>query len=394
MTLGFRLKERREALALTQEQVGRVLGVSRELVALWESGERIPGARQLDDLARLYRVNRGYLLGKEDLDRKAEREVLYRGLPDDLKIRDEVERWLDFLDEWAELLEELEVPLSGPGRPPKPLAEKEPVTDLRRVSALAEKTRDHYKLGLDALPNLYAFLDEKGVLVYRAPLGPLGEGGVGISGAVYNHPALGFCILVNANTSPGRQVFTLAHEWAHALFHHQSGGIVCRMGDYDAKERFADAFAAHFLVPGKELRRLVENEREKGGLDAYKVLRLAAYFRVSYATVLNRLLDEKLISTEQHRLFRGYSPSAMARALGLEEEMFRIPEPHPLFLERYPVSVLEQLRRALQADHLTPAQVADLLKVDVTTVRARLLAEPPKANPLEAGEFDELPQVA
>lgn len=43
---------------------------------------------------------------------------------------------------------------------------------------------------------------------------------------------------------------------------------------------------------------------------------------------------------------------------------------------------------------LTPAQAADLLKVDLTTVRTRLLARPPQASPLEAGEFRELPHIA
>ena len=75
------------------------------------------------------------------------------------------------------------------------------------------------------------------------------QGQRGSVGAFYNHPKLGYSIFVNADTAPGRQTFTMAHEFAHALFHYPTVGVVSRKGDRDPKERFADAFAAHFLVP-------------------------------------------------------------------------------------------------------------------------------------------------
>jgi Zn-dependent peptidase ImmA (M78 family) len=130
------------------------------------------------------------------------------------------------------------------------------------------------------LPNLYALLDEREVLVYRAAMGRLDREPESISGAFYNHPELGYCILVNTDTAPGRQSFTLAHEWAHALFHYAKGGIICRSKDTDPLERFADAFAASFLVPGKELRRLASEF-----MNPLEALKLAQYFSVSYAMI-------------------------------------------------------------------------------------------------------------
>lgn len=52
-------------------------------------------------------------------------------------------------------------------------------------------------------------------------------------------------------------MFTLAHELAHACFHSESADVVVSMpgGDH-GRERFADAFAGEFLVPGDELRRV------------------------------------------------------------------------------------------------------------------------------------------
>ena len=393
MSLGKRLKERRARAALTQTDASHSVGVPRELISMWENGTRVPNVRQLEELAMLYQSSVDYLLGKESLDQKHEREVFYRGLPEDPKVRMELERWLNFLDEWADLLQDLgeQEKLTGPKKPPRGLDEGQ-VTDSRRASKLAMKVRDHYRLGKDAIPNLYAFLDSQNVLVCRASLGSVGKDG--ILGAFFNHPRLGYCILVNADTTPGRQAFTLAHEFAHALYHYPSGGIICRKDfGYDPKERFADTFAAHFLVPAKELRQLLENEKGVEYLDAYEALRLAAYFRVSYATLLYRLREENLIDRERYESLKMYSPSSMARYLDLDSEDFEIPEPKLLHLERYPVSVVEQIVRAIEDDKLTVAQAGDILSVDPYTLQQqiKLVIAPPKAKAAEVREFEELP---
>lgn len=51
-----RLKEARERVALTQGQVASAVGVPREAVSFWETGERRPNLSRLQELARLYRV--------------------------------------------------------------------------------------------------------------------------------------------------------------------------------------------------------------------------------------------------------------------------------------------------------------------------------------------------
>ncbi|CAA9263829.1 MAG: hypothetical protein AVDCRST_MAG93-2312, partial [uncultured Chloroflexia bacterium] len=80
--LGDRLRDRRERAGLMQVDAARALRLPRELVSMWETEARTPGLGQLEELARLYRVNAAYLLGEEELDEKREREVLFRGLVD------------------------------------------------------------------------------------------------------------------------------------------------------------------------------------------------------------------------------------------------------------------------------------------------------------------------
>ena len=362
---------------------------------MWETEARVPSLRQLEELARLYQANVGYLFGEEELDEKRERKSLYGEFAWDAEARQEIERWLDFLDDWAEFLEDVGQELPGPSRPPRALDEGRIVADARRAPKLAAMVREHYWLDLTTVPvDLYAFFEEAEVaLVYRAPLGDIGQGSEGVSGAFYNHPELGYSILVNADTAPGRQTFTLAHEFAHALFHYPTVGVISRKGDRDPKERFADVFAAHFLVPSGALHELAESSWKENGVEPYRAVSLAAHFRVSYATLLYRLLQEGLIPEWNHEDLKGYSPSAMARQLGLDAGFFSVSKRRPLYLERYPISVLEWVRWAIEEEELSHAQAADLLGIDVVTFRHEigLIEDPPEATKEEEQEFDQFP---
>jgi hypothetical protein len=180
---------------------------------MWEKGNRVPGLRQLEDLARLYSVSVDFLLGKEEAAAGvSEREFLCRGLINNPAVHMELSRWFNFLDGWAEIVESANVVWNNPGKPPKKLDRGPDFTDSRAAPTLAAEARVVYELGTDAIPDMYSFLDEQDILVCRANLGEWSDPAqTGISGAFHNHPKLGYCILVNAQNSPGRQSFTLAH---------------------------------------------------------------------------------------------------------------------------------------------------------------------------------------
>jgi Zn-dependent peptidase ImmA (M78 family) len=248
-------------------------------------------------------------------------------------------------------------------------------------------------LGSDAIPDLLAFLDRERVLVYRVALDPIRDG-VGVSGVTYNHPRLGSCILVNTATTPGRQTFTLAHEFAHALFHPQERGLVSRASDPDRTERFADAFAAHFLVPGDALRKRVAQLPYGKVASAFDVIDLHRFFRVSYATMLNRLRTDGRLSPEQYKEYRGYSPSHLANRLGLAcDDYFPSTQGLTTYsLGCYPTSVLDRVGTLIKDQQLSPTAAADLLQVPLEEILGQLLARPLAATPAETQEFQELPE--
>jgi Zn-dependent peptidase ImmA (M78 family)/DNA-binding XRE family transcriptional regulator len=377
---------------MSQLQVAQSMGIKRETLSLWENGKSKPGAPQQRKLARIYQVPVAYLRGEIELEEEKERDVLYRGIPKESQARETIDKWLNFLDDWAEFLESTGFEVKGFHTPRR--LDHGFETDLRIASALATEVREYYHLGSSAIPDLASFLDKRGILVYRAPLGKYSAIAANhISGAFYNHPKLGSCILVNSDTTPGRQTFTLAHEFAHALYHYSAKGITSLSDQaFEAKERFANAFAAHFLVPSKSMRQVIREIQVIEQMDPNKVVQLASYFRVSYATMLMRLMEEKVISAEEGKQWKQYSPRSIARKLGLDTEPFDKANSslkHPI--DRYPLSVLETIYAAVDTWRITEIDAAELLDVTREDLVKRLSGLPAEATSEEIMEFEELP---
>jgi transcriptional regulator with XRE-family HTH domain len=99
-TLGDRLREAREYLGFSQEEVANFLGVSRSALSLMETGQRKVEVMELKKLAGLYKRPVSYFTGEdaEGMAFGAGAKHLARKVadlsPDDL---DELGRFADFL---------------------------------------------------------------------------------------------------------------------------------------------------------------------------------------------------------------------------------------------------------------------------------------------------------
>lgn len=395
MDVAERLRRRRERFALTQEWVAEAMGIPRELLSYWETGARTPSSTHLRKLARIYRTTPLRLTsGSGAPDAFDPTELLDAAVPDD--VSGEIERFAAALDRWAAFLrEDLERTPGGPDRPPNGLGERTLVYDRRRASSLADKARKHWDLGQTALPELFGFLDQAGVLIYRQPLGALGSTG-GTTGAFFNHGELGFCAVVNEDATPARQAFTLAHGIAHVLFHHSEAGVLCRVTADDKLERFADAFAEQFLVPGKELRRRATALLETSGRDALgpiDALELGRVFRVSFPTIVMRLASERLVDETAHAAWREIDGLELAIRLGMQPAAFALADRAAGPLRRYPTSVLTTVERALRDGRTTLERAGEVLEVEPDELASRLLGDlpPPDASGRrEHAEFRQL----
>jgi len=66
MSLGFRLRERREKFHKTQLEASRHLGISNVQLSRYESDDRKPDPEMLSRFAEYYRTTTDYLLGRTD----------------------------------------------------------------------------------------------------------------------------------------------------------------------------------------------------------------------------------------------------------------------------------------------------------------------------------------
>lgn len=65
MILGYRLRELRKENNMSQEELGKLLGVSKVSVSGYENGTRIPSLDILNRILDVFRVSADYLLGRE-----------------------------------------------------------------------------------------------------------------------------------------------------------------------------------------------------------------------------------------------------------------------------------------------------------------------------------------
>lgn len=399
MAVHERLAEARELASFTQEQVADALGVSRAMVSYWESGSRSPNDRQLVALARLYGVEVWRLRSDEVLeDAHAIAQMMFRGAEEQLpeEARRGLREFERFLDTYAELARSVGFKVHGLKQSPFAITGAYQTSeDARRK---AEEVRAQLRLGLGPIGDVDRVYEMLGVTVLRAPLGI--DLSRTISGAFFNHPEVGFSILVNLEMTPGRRRFTVAHELAHALFHSDEK-YVLSFARKDPKERFADSFAGEFLMPSEGVRRVMEEHGFGPRIsDPADVIHLQRFFNVSYATALVRLRQANFLTPANYEEFKGVRPVLFARSLGYEPDPEQYEQDADQWrLRRFPPRFLRLLRHAIQDEHISVPTAAELVGVSIDEM-AQFAASGPfhldesSLESREAAEFEQTGVVA
>jgi len=65
MILGYRLRELRKENKMSQEELGKLLGVSKVSISGYEKGSRIPSLDILSGILDIFGVSADYLMGRE-----------------------------------------------------------------------------------------------------------------------------------------------------------------------------------------------------------------------------------------------------------------------------------------------------------------------------------------
>ena len=341
---------------LTQEELAAKAGLSRVALGKIERGAVVPRARTLTDLAKALAVPVGDLITPV----RALESVRFRASRVNAReqILAAVSKWLDG---YAQVETELDDHV--------PFRFEQPLSGCSDPRACARAARTSVQLGPEQpVRDICGLLERNGVKLLL--LETKRDSFFGLSVAA---PDGGPAVVVNTwdRISVERWIFTAAHELGHLLLHpsdYRRDATELRM----PAEREADAFASEFLMP--EAAFAVEWDATSGHHLVRRVLKVKRVFRVSYKTVLYRLVESGRETPNvwhefqsQHRRNFGKTLRKTEEPEALRKSEFawnwsRSGEPAGLSEHDFVEDRLSRLvRRALEEERISLGRAAEIL---------------------------------
>ncbi len=229
---------------------------------------------------------------------------------------------------------------------------------------LAAETRQRLGLGVKPVWDMVALLEEEGVFVVEAPFGS-----DNLFGAFAYSEETGPCVLLNTACTRGRQTTTAAHEYCHHLKdREQIRAIVCgRHNEDEEVERYAFAFARHFLMPREGVLQVLDDLGSLGGgIDEEDVVHLRWHFRVSYGVALLHLMRLGLLGRPEYDRMRDAGVWSLDRRLGYDPREDRKEEPErsaSRYLRR-PRPLVELAVKAYEEEGITLSRFAEVMGLE------------------------------
>jgi Zn-dependent peptidase ImmA (M78 family) len=225
----------------------------------------------------------------------------------------------------------------------------------------AVEARQRLGLGVRPVWNMVALLEEEGVFVVEAPFESNN-----LFGAFTYSKETGPCILINTHSTKGRQTTTAAHEYCHNLKDRERiRAIVCgRHNEDEEGERYAYAFARHFLMPREGVLQVLDDLGALGrGIGEEDVVHLRWHFRVSYRVVLLHLMHLGFVGRSEYESLKDVgSVWALDRRLGYDPKEDRKEEPQrssePI---RRPRPLIELAIKAYEGGRITLSRLAEVM---------------------------------
>jgi Zn-dependent peptidase ImmA (M78 family)/predicted HTH domain antitoxin len=218
------------------------------------------------------------------------------------------------------------------------------------------------RLGLGARPvwDMVALLEEEGVFVVETPFES-----EGLFGAFTYSEETGPCVLINTACTRGRQVTTAAHEYCHNLKDRDRvRAIVCGRHNEDEEiERYAYAFARHFLMPREGMLQFLDDIGAlKRKIGAEDVVHLRWHFGVSYQVALLHLMYTGLLSKAAYKNLKDEGVWSLDRRLGYDPGGDRKEKPNGGYESiRRPRPLVELAVKAYQSGNVTLSRFAEIM---------------------------------
>jgi Zn-dependent peptidase ImmA (M78 family)/transcriptional regulator with XRE-family HTH domain len=300
----------RKSLGLSQEQLAEQAGVTRQSINNYENAKTLPDSKILSTLASALGITLDNLLRSPgELP-----NFRFRSHVTFTKNAQFAAQVLRMLQTYNALEQAVGIPCYTPESTPCHQVQG----NEKHIQTIAGLFRHRLGLGDAPIANLFQSVEELGLKVLRQPI-PI-KGFFSLSAC---SDIEGAFVLVNThNITIERQLFTLANEIGHLIFHrveYQDNAtcfkpenpfgssslrkpskpncltnpvapLIEEGTSYEekAREKVADYFASYLLLPQAEFERMYALTQD--------IVRLKRHFRVSYLVILNRLAEMGVIN--------------------------------------------------------------------------------------------------
>jgi Zn-dependent peptidase ImmA (M78 family)/DNA-binding XRE family transcriptional regulator len=273
----------RKALRLSQERLAEMAGVTRQSINNYEKGKTLPDSKTLSDVAYVLGVSLDDLLCPE-----GDEQLQFR-----FRARESFGKSPQFAAQVRKLLAtytQLELAVGQ-----HPYAPESTPCDCvqgneKYIQEIASQFRRRLGLGDAPISNLFEAVEGVGLKVLRRSVPVDSFFGLGACSS-----DSGAFVLINSNVTIERQIFTLAHEIGHLIFHRGEYQDTLKeegtKEEEKAREGVANYFAGHLLVCQPEFERVYRFTKD--------IIKLKSYFRVSYQAILSRLAEMKQIDYQK-----------------------------------------------------------------------------------------------
>lgn len=289
-----RVKEAREALELTMEELGDLIGVKRQTISNYESGMRSPEPEILMKLVEMleqplvfFTTNRPNNLGlKETTFFRSFRSKTAR-----------TNRKCEILSDWfvqvvAYLGKFVNFPPVDLPEIPPPKNKKHYLSEEIEQAALI--CRKHWGLGIGPISNMATLLESKGIIVAYSELGT-----DVVSAFSFWEGGRPFVFLGADRKILCRARFSAAHELGHLLLHR---GISKEDLEADLKtyEKEVDHFASAFLLPRDAYPLEIFSFRLSAFIELKKRWKVSIAAQIHRCFSLGILTEEQYVSLRKH----------------------------------------------------------------------------------------------
>lgn len=354
----------RVSKGLSQDEVAQGAGLSRNAYRDIETGvTESPRVGNLQGIAHALGVALVDLLSApprlatvrfRSLKMKGTREQAHRD-----QIVMEVGRWLKDFRGLEELVgQRKNYALAG-------LGDRVQGTGVARPLAAAEQARKTLGLSPDEpVRDICGLLESAGIKVHASLFNLEGFFGFSVAPAD-GGPAI--VVNINPDISVERRIFTSAHELGHLLLHPRAYDVE-KVEEDQKEEKEADQFASYFLMPDRPFRKEWENTR--GLRLVERVLHVKRIFRVSYQTVIFRLIEMKC--ADPAKIWMHFKAEYRWR---YGQSLTKKVEPAPLedvdFLED---RLSRLVRLGVESEKLTLSRAAEILGLSLDEMRDQALS--------------------